>query len=343
MNNGENIGANVRRDASMDDPALLERRSDAIRAEMGQTLDALQRNYSPGRLLDRSLDLFKEHGGEIGSNLGRSVKQNPMPLLLTAVGIGWLIYSQSRQQSGASGEYARYDASDDVEDYAATSAASLENTGGAYVASAEYTETSYASDTTATGGSTDDGATGATGATGAVTEKLGAAREKIRGAKDSAMSSVRGGASRVSDTSRRAAERAREQSRRAGQGLQTMLEEQPLVVGALGVALGAIIGAVLPESEREDRMLGQARDRVLDRAKDLGTRGYEQVRSKAQQAASGAREAVQGGGTSAQASEQASEQSSEQAGMQQAVSDLGSAGNTLGSNGSSNPSSRPGL
>jgi ElaB/YqjD/DUF883 family membrane-anchored ribosome-binding protein len=296
MNNGENIGANVRRDASMDDPALLERRSDAIRAEMGQTLDALQRNYSPGRLLDRSLDLFKEHGGEIGSNLGRSVKQNPMPLLLTAVGIGWLIYSQSRQQSGASGEYARYDASDDVEDYAATSAASLENTGGAYVASAEYTETSYASDTTATDASTGDGA----GATGAVKEKLGAAREKIRGAKDSAMSSVRGGASRVTDTSRRAAERAREQSRRAGQGLQTMLEEQPLVVGALGVALGAIIGAVLPESEREDRMLGQARDRVLDRAKDLGTRGYEQVRSKAQQAASGAREAVQGGGASGQ-------------------------------------------
>jgi ElaB/YqjD/DUF883 family membrane-anchored ribosome-binding protein len=320
MNNGENIGANVRRDASMDDPALLERRSDAIRAEMGQTLDALQRNYSPGRLLDRSLDLFKEHGGEIGSNLGRSVKQNPMPLLLTAVGIGWLIYSQTRQQSGVAsgGDYAGYDGNDEADDYAATSAASLENTGGAYVAGAAYTETSsYEPGTTMDASTAGDGATGAAGA---VKEKLGAAREKMRGAKDSAMNTVRGGASRVSDTSRRAAERAREQSRRAGQGLQTMLEEQPLVVGALGVALGAIIGAVVPESEREDRMLGQARDRVLDRAKDLGTRGYEQVRSKAQQAASGAREAVQGGGgASAQDSEQGDAQPSgvRQTGMQQ--------------------------
>jgi ElaB/YqjD/DUF883 family membrane-anchored ribosome-binding protein len=303
MNNGENVGANVRRDATMDDPALLERRSDAIRAEMGQTLEALQRNYSPGRLLDRSLDLFKEHGGEIGSNLGRSVKQNPMPLLLTAVGIGWLIYSQSRPPSGAASgdDYARHDGAEEADDYAATSAASLENTGGAYVAGASYTEPAYASDATATDATGGD----ATGAAGAVKATLGAAGERIRGAKDSAMSSVRGGASRVSATSRRAAERAREQSRRAGQGLQTMLEEQPLIVGALGVALGAVIGAVLPESEREDRMLGEARDRVLDRAKDLGTRGYEQVRSKAQQAASGAREAVQGGGDSgARGSEQ---------------------------------------
>ena len=298
MNNGENLGAGVRQDATTDDPATLERRSDAIRADMGQTLDALQRNYSPGRLLDRSLDLFKEHGGELGTNLGRSVKQNPMPVLLTMVGVGWMIWSQTRQPPGASydgGDYDRHDGADS-DDYATTSAAAV--SGGAYGATAAYGETGYA-DASYEGGSTAAGASddGAGGAGSAVKEKLGVAGDKLRGAKDSALESVRGGASRVSQGSRRAAGRAREQSRRAGQGFQTLLEEQPLVVGALGVALGAIIGAVLPESEREDRMLGEARDRVLDRAKELGTRGYEEVRGKAQQAAAGVRDAVQGGGS----------------------------------------------
>lgn len=313
MNNGENSGANARRDATKDDPATLERRSDAIRADMGQTLDALQRNYSPGRLLDRSLDLFKEHGGELGTNIGRSVKQNPMPVVLTMVGIGWMIWSQAREQSGAAyRDHERYGSTDETDDYDATAAASIDDTGGTYGAGAAYAETSYDTGTTTADASADGG-----GAGSAVKETLGAAREKLRGAKDSAMGSMRGGAHRVSESSRHAAERAREQSRRAGQGFQTILEEQPLVVGALGIALGAIIGALLPESEREDRMLGQARDRVLDRAKDLGTRGYEQVRGKAQQAAAGAREAVQGG------------------------ADVGSAGISLGSSGGTPPPSRP--
>lgn len=321
MNNGENFGAGVRRDATAEDPATLERRSDAIRADMGQTLDALQRNYSPGRLLDRSLDLFKEHGGELGTNLGRSVKQNPMPVLLTMVGVGWMIWSQTRQQSGAA-----YGAADDerYEGYGATA----------------YAGTSYGADATTAGASADGGGTGS-----AVKEKLGAAGEKLRGAKDSALESVRGGAGRVSEGSRRAAARAREQSRRAGQGFQTMLEEQPLVVGALGVALGAIIGAVLPESEREDRMLGEARDRVLDRAKDLGTRGYEQVRDKAQQAAAGVRDAVQADG-GADESDGASRDRGMQGstGLQGGGSDVGTAGATPGgSNGTTSPSARPGL
>lgn len=57
-----------------------------------------------------------------------------------------------------------------------------------------------------------------------------------------------------------ARESVREQSQPAKQGFQTMLEEQPFVVGALGIALGAVIGALIPESEREVRVFGDARE-----------------------------------------------------------------------------------
>jgi hypothetical protein len=130
-NNGESLGHEIRRESIANDPATLERRSDAIRADVGQTLDALQRNYSPGALLDRSIDLFKEHGGELGANLGRSVKQNPMPALLTLVGIGWMMVSQNRDTSDRYREHDYYDPYDDEDLYVADPLAEGEISGAA--------------------------------------------------------------------------------------------------------------------------------------------------------------------------------------------------------------------
>ena len=260
MNNGESLGQEIRRESNVNDPATLERRSDALRADVGQTLDALQRNYSPGALLDRSLDLVKEHGGEFGANLGRSVKQNPVPALLALVGIGWMMVSQNRDRSGDwYGEHDDGPYYDDEEVYVAETSTGLpegEMLGGNY---------------------------GERSAGDGVKEKLGAAREKVRDAKNSAMDSMRSGRRRLSERSHRTRDRAAYRARRARDGFENMLDEQPFVIGAVGIALGALIGAVLPESEREDRMLGQVRDRTLDRAKEIGTRAYEQASGNARQ------------------------------------------------------------
>jgi ElaB/YqjD/DUF883 family membrane-anchored ribosome-binding protein len=262
MSNGENLGQQTRRESHVNDPAALERRSDAIRADVGQTLDALQRNYSPGALLDRSIDLFKEHGGELGANLGRSVKQNPVPALLTLIGIGWMMVSQNRDTSDRYRDYD--DPFDDDDDYIDDTSTGLP--GG------EFPEAAGSSADTVEARSNGDG----------VKEKLAAVGAKVRDAKDSAVNSMRSGRRRLSRGSHRARDRAAYRARRARDGFENMLDEQPFVVGAVGIALGALIGAVLPESEREDRMLGQARDRALHRAKELGTRAYEQAGGNAQ-------------------------------------------------------------
>lgn len=259
--NNESLGHEIRRESNANDPATLERRGDAIRADVGQTLDALQRNYSPGALLDRSIDLVKEHGGELGANLGRSVKQNPVPALLTLVGIGWMMVSQNRDTSGEYREY-DYDPYDDDDVYLDEDVHITETTMGL-------------SDGEIDGDGDHDG----------VKEKLRAARDKVRDAKDSTRDSMRSARRRLSERSHRAKDRAAYRARRTRDGFERMLDEQPFVVGAVGVALGALIGALLPESEREDRMLGEARDRALDRAKEIGARGIEQASSgKARQA-----------------------------------------------------------
>lgn len=48
-----------------------------------------------------------------------------------------------------------------------------------------------------------------------------------------------------------------------------LIEERPLVAGALGMALGAAVGAALPHTTTEDRLFGQDRDRLMARARDM--------------------------------------------------------------------------
>jgi ElaB/YqjD/DUF883 family membrane-anchored ribosome-binding protein len=72
----------------------------------------------------------------------------------------------------------------------------------------------------------------------------------------------------------------RERAQRAQYRARTMMEEQPLVLGALALAAGAIVGAALPTTQYENRTVGPVRNRTLERAKALGERQYDNLRSK---------------------------------------------------------------
>ena len=68
------------------------------------------------------------------------------------------------------------------------------------------------------------------------------------------------------------------QARRAREGFTQLLEEQPLLVGACALALGAFIGYSLPATETEDRWMGEARDRTVQRTKEVGAEQYAKAR-----------------------------------------------------------------
>lgn len=76
-------------------PAAIAREIDVTRSEVDQTLDALQAKLSPGQLLDRAVEFMRENGGELANSLGRSVRRNPLPMILTGVGLIWMM-SMSR-------------------------------------------------------------------------------------------------------------------------------------------------------------------------------------------------------------------------------------------------------
>ena len=224
------------------DQAQLEREIDQQRAHIGETISALESQFSPGQMLDKVLSYGKTNGAEFSRNLVNTVRDNPVPTLLTALGIAWLMYGQTNR--GHSGEYG-------------------------YASSASYgVDPDYQDHPSKT-------------------EKL---KDKAHHLKDSAKSRAGEIGHHLDRTSAHWRDRASHASDgiRAGAGrashtFQSLLHEQPLAVGAIGIAVGALIAASLPSTSMEDRYMGESRDKMADKARQKVHQGQEKVNSMGEQ------------------------------------------------------------
>jgi hypothetical protein len=81
------------------------------RAELGETLDALERKLAPRQLLEKGVDMLRGSMDENFDRLGETLRANPIPLALIGAGIGWLLLSRGRvaadEGGGAGGLAAR--------------------------------------------------------------------------------------------------------------------------------------------------------------------------------------------------------------------------------------------
>jgi len=253
------INAEFRRDTQKS-PYELEREIDATRAELQATLEELEHRLSPSDLLGQLWGQVRRHGGEFGENLGHSLKENPVPALLTSIGIAWMMASNGRRHDG-------------------NGAGRRLREGGERM--------SEAGERMRESG-------------GRLRERIRGARDAMRGRRETAREGLMSARERMASSAHSMGERARSMSAgarrragRAGTGFGHLLEEQPLLLGAIGLAAGAIAGAALPSTEHEDRAFGAARDRALERMKRAGSEGARRVRERAEEAAEKAKSAME--------------------------------------------------
>jgi hypothetical protein len=90
-------------------------------------------------------------------------------------------------------------------------------------------------------------------------------------------------ASGVGDYVDTARSTARRTSRRAQTTFNRVLRENPLALGAAATLVGAAIGMTVPETEVENEWMGDARDNVVERAKEMAGNAAERVGSTAEQ------------------------------------------------------------
>jgi Protein of unknown function (DUF3618) len=206
------------------DPEQLERAAERLRADLDRTLDALERKLQPSQLLDRSLAYLREHGADMAYSVGDSVRRNPVPVLLTVAGLGWLIASALRPRElvdvTIGDEYPGEDADDSPLDEEWLDDESLDE------------------------------------------ESLSAESDTPRGRLYDRVQTVRA------------------RTRRAQYRVLSALEERPLLFGGLAVAFGALLGALVPSTHYEDQVVGELRDRAVERAKQMGERQYQNLRER---------------------------------------------------------------
>ncbi|MGC2080523.1 MAG: hypothetical protein WA728_31825, partial [Xanthobacteraceae bacterium] len=83
----------------------------------------------------------------------------------------------------------------------------------------------------------------------------------------------------------------------ATRDLLQFCKTQPLVLAGLGMALGAIIGALIPPTEAEDRLMGETSDHVKDQATNVAKDEIKTAKSAADSALNEAEAQLKAGGT----------------------------------------------
>jgi hypothetical protein len=259
------------------DSAEIQRDIDHTRAEMSETLEALRGRLSPGELFEQAISYVKAGGAsEFTSNLGDTIKDNPVPTALIGIGLAWLMMGGSGRTTSPS-----------TSSWSGTSGVGSRVSGAAGSASARA-------------GSMMPGAR----------EGAGRARE---GAGDMAHEArqrvgelAQGARQQVGETADQVHSQVSHQSERVQASFSYLRQEQPLVLGALGFALGAALGAGLPPTGREDALMGEMRDEYVHKAREMGEEQLDKAKQVAAAAGRAAQEQLQDEGvTQGQAENQA--------------------------------------
>jgi len=259
--------------------ATAEPRTREIRAEiertredMSETVNAIQERLRPGNIAANAAESVRHAARERVRDVADSdsvqyVRANPIPTAMVGIGVAGLVWLAVGANDSQRRERVRYRRSsqdwgsrfdqDRQRDYAAGRNDGDYGTAAGYTPGLSYAErdTYYRETPAGTG--------------------WGAAPA----------SSVSSAADQVTASARHAAERAQYTARRTW-------DTNPLFVGAASAVLGAVIGLAVPETERENELMGETRDNLVGTVQETVKDRVEKVQEAATNAISNVQEAA---------------------------------------------------
>jgi len=155
---------------------------------------------------------------------------------------------------------------------------------------------------------------------------------KMENAKEKMQEWTSGAGEKMQEWTSEAGEKMQElgqQARRATNKLEDLFEDSPLIAAAGVTVLGAIIGASIPVTEKENELMGTVRDDLVDKVSEVAGQAKDTIQNKLS-------EATQGQGRGQSSGQPGSGQQSGQSGGQR------SGGQDAGRSGSQGQRSEPG-
>lgn len=246
---------------------------------------------------------------DAGGTILDTIKENPVPAALVALGLGWLAMSARSQGGGRRQDYRIRARSYGDEDYGygasiygrdegfvysgrdeeyGTRGGRLEgprrairrgqHAVGSAVRSAEETVSNV-------GHRVQEGAGQVASRAGAVAHDVGERASELAHRAGDRIEHI---ADDARMAGRRAAYGAQREFHRAERTFEGALRDNPLAVGAIALAIGTAVGLALPGTERENQLMGGAKEKLVDKTKDLAQHAIEQVEEKVGQLTGGA-------------------------------------------------------
>ena len=284
-----------------DDPDVIERDLRETRARVDRTIDEIQERLSPGQLLDEGLRYLRggpsDYLATFGSNLGTSVRDNPLPVAMIGLGVAWLALGQRPDAAGTTyrGQHDRSWTGDDdwgqsasLADRARAAAARLQRnvdeTEAAFEQRRQLAMAKVLDVRDQVGETTDD-----------LKQRVAAAMDEASARWDELKANVRERSHDIRDSAAHGMARAKDavgegwsSAGRTSEKALEIFEQQPLLAAAAGLTVGALLGSLLPTTQREAEALGPHRDALARQAKAVG----EQALSTSELAARAAADAA---------------------------------------------------
>jgi hypothetical protein len=234
------------------------------RGQMSETVNEIQDRLRPGTIASNAAENLKEAASERVRDIAESdsvhyVRANPIPTAMVGLGIAglaWLAFggrdandyrdSRYRGYRGASRDWRRAPRGYEAQPrYGGTSES------GDYGSSAYDFESPEGRSGTASYGTSRG-----SGTISHLTERT----------------------SEMADYTSR---QVRQKAYRAQSQLQRTWDESPLLIGAAAAVLGALIGSAVPETERENELMGEARDNMIEGVEQTIKQKVEKVQNVA--------------------------------------------------------------
>jgi len=255
------------------------------RDEMSETIGAIQDKLRPAHIVAQATDRVKQATMEGVRDMAESATEtardamssDAIPIAIMGIGAAWLLINRNanRGPRRARNEHYNYEwQREETRRWRNTSAGHQYSTASDDfgVSPASMHDVRSTANDSASGGVYGGGAFSA-GASG------GAGWDADRGW-TSERSAI--------DTSRRA---VRDTQNR----VERMVRDNPLLVGAGAMVIGAALGLAVPETDVENEWMGEARDSVVDRAQQMASDAAQKVKDSAESVADAAGRIVTGG------------------------------------------------
>ena len=285
----------------------------ATRAQMSETIDAIQERLSPDHVGEQVQEHVQRVAEQVKAQvreatIGRvenmiadardtavdardgfidRIRENPVPAAIAGLGLAWLFMSDSGRSRRRTTAYRGrrtprfYYRPEEREEDTGYEARYVER----YPADAGRREGMVDQAREVFGGVAGTARDAVGGVAGTARDTVGGvagqAREVVGSAAEQARMQAEQLAREAAERAGDVAEEAERQARMARYRFEDELKSSPLALGAIALGIGAAVGLAVPSTERENELLGETRDRLMARAREVVGEAGEELREQA--------------------------------------------------------------